>query len=272
MPRSKAIAKTKTTQNAQVATQRIRPVPAVTRALSILRLLGNTPSAMGVKAISQSLGLVTSTCLHILRVLVAEELVNVDSETKRYSLGVGMLSLARNVFKITAFASLVQPVLDRISKQYGVTAIGVETSGSEHIVAVALSRSQAPFPLQVDVGSRVPLLISATGRCVAAFGSLSPSEIKRGFTKLVWQNPPSFQNWRKEVADVRRNGYGFDRGNYMVGVTVIAVPLLGLEREVKHTIVAIGVTDQFEGGREVELALDMRAEAKKLSSLLYLNK
>ena len=38
---------------------RVRPVPAVSRAVAILRLLGRSPNAMGVKAIAQSLGMVT---------------------------------------------------------------------------------------------------------------------------------------------------------------------------------------------------------------------
>ena len=52
---------------------------------------------MGVKAIAQALGLVPSTCLHILRALVSEQLVKVDPNTKHYSLGTGMLPLARAV-------------------------------------------------------------------------------------------------------------------------------------------------------------------------------
>ena len=37
---------------------------------------------MGVKAIAQALDLVPSTCLHILRALVSEQLVKVDPATK----------------------------------------------------------------------------------------------------------------------------------------------------------------------------------------------
>ena len=55
------------------------PVPAVTRAIAILRLLGRSRTPMGVKAIAQALGLVPSTCLHILRALVSEQLVKVDA-------------------------------------------------------------------------------------------------------------------------------------------------------------------------------------------------
>ena len=51
---------------------RIRAVPAVTRAIAILRLLSRSRSPLGLKAIAQSLGLVPSTTLHILRALMAE--------------------------------------------------------------------------------------------------------------------------------------------------------------------------------------------------------
>ena len=68
-----------------------RAVPAVTRAVAILRLLGDAKTPMGMKAIAQKLGLVPSTALHILRALVAEELVAVDA-AKRYRLGLGTLA------------------------------------------------------------------------------------------------------------------------------------------------------------------------------------
>ena len=53
----------------------VRQVPAVTRAVAILRLLGRNEESLGVNAIARALRLIPSTCLHILRVLVAEELV-----------------------------------------------------------------------------------------------------------------------------------------------------------------------------------------------------
>ena len=64
----------------------VRAVPAVSRAIAILRLLGRTRAPMGVKAIAEALELVPSTALHILRVLVAEELVKVEAG-KQYTLG-----------------------------------------------------------------------------------------------------------------------------------------------------------------------------------------
>ena len=248
---------------------RVRPVPAVTRSIAILRLLGRSPEPRGVKAIAQALGLVTSTALHILRVLVQEELVKVDPVTKRYSLGVGMLPLARNVIERNSFASVVQPVLDRLSAKWGVTAIGVQITGLDHMVVLALSRSQGAFSLHVDVGSRFPALISATGRLVAAFGDHSPSEVEKRFKALRWQSAPSLEAWKKEVESVKRKGFSVDRGNYISGVTVVAVPVLDPRGRVVHALVGAGVADQLDNGRAIALANDMRAQAERISELLF---
>lgn len=249
-------------------TRRVRPVPAVSRAIAILRFLGTSVEPMGVKAIAQALGMVTSTCLHILRVLVDEELVKTDA-TKRYTLGSGMLSLARSVIERNSFPSAVQPVLDRLSSEWSVTAIGVEIGGLDRMVVMALSRSKIPFRLHVDVGSRFPTLISATGRLVAAFSQEPWTDIERRFRALRWQNPPDIAAWRKEVDAVRKKGFAIDRGNYISGVTVLAVPVFDERRQITHTLVAAAVADQFDNKRCIAMAKEMRIEADRLSQLLF---
>src|SRR5690606_16749587 len=154
----------------RAAGPRVREVPAVSRAIAILRLLGKADEPMNLKAIAQALSLVPSTALHILRVLIAEGLVKIDPEGKRYSLDTGMLVLARSVIERSGFASLAQPVLDRLAQTWEMTAMGVEIRGDEHMVVTAISRSPIPFALHTDVGSQFPVLVSATGRLFAAFG------------------------------------------------------------------------------------------------------
>ena len=224
---------------------------------------------MGVKAIAQSLGMVTSTCLHILRVLVDEGLVKVDA-TKRYSLGVEMLSLARSAIDSNSFPAAVQAVLDRVSTQWSVTAIGVEIGGLDHMVVLALSHSKIPFRLHVDVGSRFPALISATGRLVAAYSGQPWREIERRFRALRWQDAPDIKVWRKELEVVRKKGYAIDRGNYISGVTVLAVPMFNARKEITHTLVAAGLADQLDNATCAAIAKDMRAEANRISTLLLL--
>lgn len=243
----------------------VRAVPAVTRAIAILRLLGRTRVPLGVKAISQALGLVPSTSLHILRVLVAEELVKVDA-AKQYSLGSGVLSLARTALESNDFPTLVQPRIDDLSRRFGVTAIGLELPNLQHMIVVALSRTQAAVRLHVDVGSRFPALISATGRCVAAFSDQPKAEIERRFRALRWNNAPTYEAWCKEVDTVRRLGFSIDRGNYIAGVTVVAVPVPTERGPISRSLAAVGITGQLDRTRTIELAHDMQDAAKEVGT------
>jgi len=240
---------------------RERQVPAVTRAVAILRALGRSETPLGVNAIARTLGLVPSTCLHILRVLVAEELVAFDTETKRYALDAGMLSLARSVVRRNSFAEQVQPHLDRITKQFGFTSVGVQLVGLDHMVVVAISRADQGVQFHVDIGSRFPALLSATGRCLAAFGDFSWTAIEARFKSLHWTKVPSEGSWRREIAATREAGYAIDPGNYIEGVTVLAAPVFG-DRGVLGTVVSLAVTEQLRRvgtatvGEELKRAAD----------------
>src|SRR5262249_23227325 len=148
--------------------------------------------SLGVNALARALGLVPSTCLHILRALAAEQLVAFDPATKRYRLGAGVVTIARHALARGGLADAAPPALDALARRHGVTAVGVQAIGLEHIVVTAISRSDHGLHLHVDIGSRFPALISASGRCIAAFGGHGWAAIERRFRGLRWDRPPSW--------------------------------------------------------------------------------
>lgn len=261
--------KESTPRNTTSGAPRIRPVPAVSRAIAILRLLGKTRSPLGVNAIAQALGLVPSTCLHILRALTEEKLVSFDRLTKHYRLGAGMLTLARSAIEANAFPLLVQPLLDRLSTQWGVTAIGVDVGDPDQMVVVALSRSNIPFRLHVDVGSVFPSLLSATGRLVAAFGDRKEADLKNRFQKLRWDKPLDYKIWNKEVLFAKKNQYSLDRNTYIAGVTIVAVPVLAPTGKITHTIVCASLMDALNKKQLAQLVKEMQAEARVIADQIF---
>jgi DNA-binding IclR family transcriptional regulator len=241
--------------------------PAISRAAAVLRLLGKSDAPLGLQAIARELGLVPSTCLYVLRALVAEEFVAFDPGTKRYTLEAGVLTLARHWLRRNEFADLCQPVLDRIAEQFGVTMMGVQIVGLEHIIVTATSQAGQSFQLSAQVGSRFPALISATGRCIAAFGDYPESEIKSRFKTLRWEEPPSFEEWKEQVAQTRQQGFAVDDGNYISGVTVLAAPVWKARGRPSQALVAIGLGSAIRRNLpEVQAALV--AAAKGLTQQL----
>jgi DNA-binding IclR family transcriptional regulator len=242
--------------------------PAISRAAAVLRLLGRSETALPLQAIAKELGLVPSTCLYVLRALVAEELVAFDPETKRYTLEAGVLTLARQWLRRNRFADLAQPALDRLSQQFGATMLGVQIMGLDHIVTVAASQGTG-FQLNVQVGSRFPALISATGRCIAAWGNYPEAELKARFEKLRWEEPPSFAEWQAQVAQTREQGFGIDEGNYIAGVTVLAAPVWKMGRtKPSHALVAIGIGAALRRNGLGDLAEALVASADILTQQL----
>ena len=242
--------------------------PAISRAAAVLRLLGRAESPLGLQAIARELGLVPSTCLYVLRALAAEELVSFDPDTKRYALASGVLTLARGWLRRDEFSSLAQAPLDRLSREFGVTMLGVEIFGIDHIVAVAVSQGSAGFQLATQVGSRFPALISATGRCIAAFGGYPEALLKARFETLRWDDPPSFEAWMEQVNHTREQRFGIDEGNYIAGVTVIAAPVWKARGKPSHALVAIGLSAALKRAGQPELERALVAEATALTSQL----
>ena len=243
--------------------------PAISRAAAVLRLLGKSEAPLPLQAIARELGLVPSTCLYVLRALVAEELVSFDPDTKRYALEAGVLTLARQWLRRNRFADLAQPMLDRLAQGFGVSMLGVQIIGLDRIITVAAAQAEG-FQLNVQVGSRFPALISATGRVIAAFGDYPEAELETRFHKLRWEEPPSFDTWKAQIAETRRQGFGIDEGNYISGVTVLAAPVWKAAQGVgrarpSHALVAIGIGSALKRNGLPELQEALLSAARNLT-------
>jgi len=242
--------------------------PAISRAAAILRLLGKSDAPLALQAIARTLGLVPSTCLYVLRALVTEELVAFDPDTKRYSLEAGVLTLARHWLRRNQFTDLVQPVLDRLSQDFDVTMLGTHIVGLEHMIVVATAQSGNNFQLSAQIGSRFPALISATGRCIAAFGGHPEAELEARFRSLRWDDPPTFEQWKAQVEETRVRGFAVDAGNYISGVTVVAAPVWKNRAKLSHAIVAIGIGSALKEGGLPPLQKALLSAAQSLSNQL----
>jgi DNA-binding IclR family transcriptional regulator len=242
--------------------------PAIARAAAILRLLGKSDTPLGLQPIARELGLVPSTCLYTLRALVAEELVALEPDTKRYSLEAGVLTLARHWLRRNQFTDIAQPALDRISQSFDITTLGVHIVGLDHIIVVAASQSGNNFQLSAQIGSRFPALISATGRCIAAFGDHSEAELESRFRTLRWDDPPSYEDWLAQVQQTRDQGFAVDAGNYIAGVTVVAVPVWKTRAQLSHALVALGIGSPLQRDGLPALQQALLAASETLSRQL----
>jgi DNA-binding IclR family transcriptional regulator len=241
-------------------------VPAVIRAIAILRLLSHSGMPQGVNQISRKLGIIPSTGLHILRALANEGLVTFNPSTKHYSLGLELVNLARAALR-GSIAEVATPYLKELVNVHSVTAVAVGLSGDNYFVVVALAHSRNAIRLQTDLGSRFPKLISATGRCLAAYSSMSDRQLQAKFKPLRWYSAPTFAEWKREVDSVRELGYAVDDGSFLQGVTIVAAPILSDSGECEHAITAFGIREHLQGKNLDRVTADVRRCAMEISKV-----
>jgi DNA-binding IclR family transcriptional regulator len=242
--------------------------PAVSRAATVLRLLASDRSGLGVNEIARRVGLVPSTCLHVLRALVDEGFVTLDPEKKTYRTGVGLLTLVRDAMANSDYPQVVQPALDQLAAEHNITAVAVELDNRERMVVVALSRSDSFISLHVNVGSRYPALVSATGRCIAAASNLSRDELKTRFESLRWQKAPKFEDWYAEVERTRIDGVAIDRGNFIKGITILATLLPAGADRATRAIALVGFDHNMIEKSLQPIKDSLRTATKKVAAQL----
>jgi DNA-binding IclR family transcriptional regulator len=174
-----------------------------------------------------------------------------DPATRKYAVAAGLVALARSALRHNSFPKA--------------RAIAVEASGLDHMIVVALARSQSPLQLQVEIGSRFPALISATGRCIAAFGNYSLTEIKARFRSLQWESPPTLTHWLAEVQATRESGFAVDDGQYIRGVSIVAAPIK-IQNGSVNALVVVGLSEQMRELGLMTVGRDLRQRASRLSN------
>jgi DNA-binding IclR family transcriptional regulator len=246
----------------------IHRAPAVTRAATILRLLAGQRAGLGVSEIARRVGLVPSTCLHVLRALVEEGLVAFDDEKKTYRTGVGLLTLVRTAIANSSYPKVVQPVLEALARELPVTAVAVELDRRERMVVVALARSDAFISLHINIGSRFPAFLSATGRCFAAASGLDETELKARFDALRWDKAPRFEDWYQEVERARQQGTATDHGNYVRGLTVVAASLPVAPDGIHRGLAIVGFEHQLTERALRQIRASLLSAAEEVASQL----
>jgi DNA-binding IclR family transcriptional regulator len=236
-------------------------VPAVSRAVAILRLLGESPAPLGVHAVARELGLAPSTCFNLLKALAVERLVVFHPTTKQYALAAGVLTLASHWLRANKFGDRAQPLLDRIAEALDVTVVALNYIDLDTSVVVAISKSPS-LQLGLHVGTRFPGLSSAAGRCVAAFAREPRASLAAHFAELRWDEAPSFEQWIAEVETARARGSGLDEGQHTAGVTAVAAPVWEGGDDLRHLVVAYGLSGPMrrKGVGAVQHAITSAAE------------
>lgn len=223
-----------------------RPVGALIQALRVLRHLAASGTPQGVTQIARATGLNGSTCFHLLRTLSTEGLLVFDPLAKTYRPGLGLVELAVGVLGANP-GDLIRPEMERLAQRHGALICLWHLTQTDRIVLIERAFDPRATRVDLPLGKRLPALIGAVGRVIAAHRIPDAAGLRDSFARLRWQSAPFFEAWASDVAAARTSGYGVDLGNLYLGVDSVGALITdarGIPRYGLSSVTLAGQTDE----------------------------
>ncbi len=136
-------------------------IPAVDRAVALLECLGNSRFGMTQAELCRTLDITQSTCYRIIQTLLEHGWI-CRSGRNSYDIAPGILSVSRKLTDVTRRFEHLQPQLEALSKQTGLSSKLSIRQGGEQVTVL---RAESPRPMTVSgrVGARFPVIEGSVG-------------------------------------------------------------------------------------------------------------
>lgn len=203
------------------------PDSSTLRAFALLELIGVADRPPSLEELTRASALPKPTVHRLLGLLMRGGLVQRDVAEKRYLVGPRTSALSVQVQLRSPYRAQRHAILSRLVEEIGETCNFTMLDGCE-VVYLDRVETREMVRLHMDVGSRVPLHCTASGKLFLA--QLTPGAAGR----LLGEGPLRRYTERtivdrttlgRELRKIRASGVGTDTGEYLPGSVCLAVPV-----------------------------------------------
>ncbi|WP_222432213.1 IclR family transcriptional regulator [Leekyejoonella antrihumi] len=223
------------------------------RALAVLRVLRDTPADVGVTEIARALELHTSTVHRMVRALVAAGYVAQDPHTERYRLGREAFLLGHIAGRALGFDAAM-PLLESLAETTG-ESVNLVVRDGDHGLVVLRVDSQQPLRFAQQVGARIPMYCTSTGKALLAFSGDREGEVAR-VGELERLTPTTITSPRGLLEDLEKTvarGFAINECERVPGVCGVAAPVLTADGRASAALAVQGPQIRLSENRIAEL-------------------
>lgn len=246
-------------------------VESLSRGLSILSVLSESPFPLNLTEISNQLHLSMSTVQRLTFTFQHLGYLDRDGETKKFRLGPKSISFGLSVMRNLDIRRVAFPYLDKTSKEVGETVNLAILDGME-IVYVERIKTQQILNINLQIGSRLPAYCTSMGKAMLAF---LPEERLQELLKkmdLATRTPYTIthrEDLRKELGEVKARGFAMNNEELSVGLRSVAAPVRNYTGEVIAAVnIAVPSIRVSQRRLKTILAKEVMKTAYQISSTL----
>jgi len=224
-----------------------RGIKAVAVAGRILDHLARAQAPVALRELAAAGGMSPGKVHRYLASFLASGLARQDPDTRQYALGPLAMRLG------LAALSSYQPLRDSIALAHELRNRLDETMvlsvwGAQGPTIVHVAESSQPIIMTMRVGAVLPMLQTATGLAFAAF---LPRHFTEPLIRAALNAEAGLNLFARDFAaidrlttQVRKQGYAFNKGHLLPGVSAVAFPLIDRTKSLVAVLAVMGRHEQ----------------------------
>lgn len=241
-------------------------ITSVERAADVLNsFTAADGSTLGVTEIAQKLSLSKAVVHRILTSFRSRGLVEIDEESRRYSLGPAALALGLTYLQTIDVREAARPVLRELSDATAETATLSIRRGDVRLYIDQVT-PEREVKMTVQLGHPYPLHAGSSSKAFLAY--LTQREVDvilatelEALTDRTVTDP---ERLRRELATIRKRGFAKSLGERQIGAASVASPVFDHEGAPVAVISVCGPVERFRGEVD-QIAPLLVARARELS-------
>ena len=209
---------------------------------------------MTAEEIATAVGLPKSSIYRFLRTFIKHGLLERDSLTGQYYLGLRLLELEEVVHSKIDIETISKPFLTALGEFCGET-VQLNILRGDHGICLYGVESPSAFRLAPEKGRVIPLYAGASGKGILAF--MEPQQRKKicegpleQFTPYTTTDPLKLQS---ELEQIRRQGYVSTQQEVYIGSLGMAAPVFGKNKQVIGSVSLSGPIQRIDEERKIAI-------------------
>jgi len=245
-------------------------IQVLDRALAVLEILAREGPDLSLAEISEKLQLYKSTAHRLIMVLERYRLIEKNSVSGRYRLGLKLFELGTKAISQLDLRERAHPLLERVVLETGET-VHLCIRDEAEVVYLDKVEPERSVRMACSVGRRNPAYATSVGKAMMAY--LSDAEVetlvrKQGLKPLTRNTIVTLCELKTELARIRERGYAIDDEEIEEGVRCVGCVVRGHSGEPVAAISVSGPAFRVTKEKVEHLAKPVVAAAGALSASL----
>lgn len=239
------------------------------KAIRILNLFSVFRLSLDVNQISKELGFPKSTVYRLIKVLTKHQLMEQDSESRDYRLGIQLVRMGNTVKYQRKVGDIARPLMQELRNITKETVLLVVVEGNR---ALALRAVDGTYPLRIssDEVRSLPLHAGASSKILLAYLPIEEQDmiIQEGLTRYTEHTITDPIELKRELARIRENGYAYSDQELDIAARAVSAPIRDFSGNVIAGLSLAGSAYRFDEETVKKFILLVKECAEKISKMM----